>query len=65
MSRQFRDADVRDGKARNSVVRVERGRWNEDGELVAEDGRGNRISTDVDGGLRGRDVELEVDEAEY
>lgn len=61
---QSRDADIRDGKAKSSVVNVERGRLNEDGELVAEYDRRNRILTNTDGGLRGRDIEVEVDEVE-
>ena len=59
------DADIRDGMARNSVVNVERGRLNEDGELVAEYDRCNRILANMDeGGLKGRDIEVGVDEVE-
>jgi hypothetical protein len=42
---QSRDADIRDGKAKSSVVNVERGRLNKDGELVTEYDRRNRILT--------------------
>lgn len=49
---QSRDADIRDGKAKINVVNVERGKLNEDGEVVAEDDRCNRMLTNMDEGLR-------------
>ena len=42
---QSKDADIKDGKAKSSVVNVERGRLKKDGELVAEYDRRNRILT--------------------
>ena len=61
---QSRDADIRDGKAKISVVNVERGKLNEDGEVEAEDDRCNRMLTNMDEGLREWGIEVEVDEVE-